>query len=51
MHRGEMLLRTGKSGEEIGDVDYVRRVASRIMVHLVGLARLVLDDVQKDIDS
>lgn len=48
MEGGEVLTKTH---EEVCDIDHVRRVPSSIVIHFVPLPGLVLNDVQKDVDS
>ncbi|KAF7792325.1 hypothetical protein EIP86_003361 [Pleurotus ostreatoroseus] len=41
---------TRQTDKEIGDVQHVRGVPSRKMVHLVSLAALIADDVKQEVD-
>ena len=49
--RDERGARTGKANEEVGDVDHIGRVARRVVVHLVRFPRLVLHDVEQNVNS
>ena len=40
---------TAEADEEVRDVEHVRRVARRVVVHPVRLAALVRDDVEQDV--
>ena len=41
--------RTAEADEEVRDVEHVRRVARRVVVHPVRLAALIRDDVEQDV--